>query len=31
MPHFEILKEWIAKSGIRQALTLFQVTELLKL
>jgi 2-iminobutanoate/2-iminopropanoate deaminase len=28
MPHFEILKEWIAKSGIRQALTLFQVTEL---
>jgi 2-iminobutanoate/2-iminopropanoate deaminase len=28
MPHFDIFKEWIAKSGIRQALTLFQVTEL---
>jgi 2-iminobutanoate/2-iminopropanoate deaminase len=28
MPHFDMLKDWIAKSGIRQALTLFQVTEL---
>ena len=28
MSHFNILKEWIAKNNIRQALTLFQVTEL---
>jgi 2-iminobutanoate/2-iminopropanoate deaminase len=28
MPHFDIFKDWIAKSGIRQVLTLFQVTEL---
>lgn len=28
MVHFEILKDWIAKNGIRQALTLFQVVEL---
>ncbi|RBQ06682.1 RidA family protein [Pedobacter miscanthi] len=28
MAHFEILKDWIAKNGIRQALTLFQVVEL---
>jgi len=28
LPHFDILKDWIAKSGIKQALTLFQVTNL---
>lgn len=28
LPHFDILKDWIAKNGIKQALTLFQVTNL---
>jgi len=28
LPHFDILQDWIAKSHIRQATTLFQVTEL---
>lgn len=28
LPHFDILKDWVAKNGIKQALTLFQVTNL---
>ncbi|GAA4917283.1 RidA family protein [Mucilaginibacter defluvii] len=28
LPHFDILKEWIANNRIRQALTLFHVTNL---
>lgn len=28
LPHFGTLQDWIAKNGIRQATTLFQVTQL---